>query len=162
MKYQIKYYYRTGDSFGSEDREEILELEFNDIKIAEANLDRINEHYKQYEKLNSYSNRRDKSEQELLEQNQNKDWFVKEMKLVAYKEGADKNEYHAIDENQKKRAIKEGYLTRYIIDSSNAQNCIILYTDEGKPYQIWAPWCGYFETLYSVEIVAKPMKKYEF
>jgi len=36
---------------------------------------------------------------------------------------------------------------------SESENCIILYTDDGKPWQFWAPWCGYFETLNYAEIV---------
>lgn len=37
----------------------------------------------------------------------------------------------------------------------NPEFRIILYTDEGKPVQIKAPWCGYFETLNFAEIVMK-------
>ncbi len=140
--FKIKYYYRTGNSFGSHDEEGLVELDFNDIKVAEANLDRINEHYKQYQELNSYNG-----------------WFVKKEKLAAYKENPDK--YSVIDESMKERFLKEGYLLKNVIDNYEAENCIILYTDEGKPFRFSADWCGYFESLQSVEIIIKS-KKYEY
>jgi hypothetical protein len=31
--------------------------------------------------------------------------------------------------------------------------CLILKTDEGRPLQISAPWCGYFESLFNAKIV---------
>ena len=33
------------------------------------------------------------------------------------------------------------------------EKCIKLYTDDNKPFQFWAPWCGHFETLNFAEIV---------
>ena len=36
---------------------------------------------------------------------------------------------------------------------SESENCIILYSDDGKPWQFWAPWCGYFESLNYAEII---------
>ena len=51
--YKIKYSYRTGDSFGSEDREEILEYEWEDIELAKEALKRIEEHYRWYESVSS-------------------------------------------------------------------------------------------------------------
>lgn len=32
-------------------------------------------------------------------------------------------------------------------------NRIFLYTDDGKQFQMWCPWCGHFEKLNYVEIV---------
>jgi hypothetical protein len=46
--YKIKYYYETGDSFSIEDREDVLEFEWNDLKTAEECLRRIREHYEWY------------------------------------------------------------------------------------------------------------------
>lgn len=154
--FRIKYNYTTGNSFGSEEREDYLELEFNDTKVAEANLDRINEHWEQYKDLDSYSN---KNREEILESNKNKDWFVKQEKLAAYKD--DIKKYQVIDEKDRERYIKAGYNLTYIIDYTIAQNTIILYTDDGKPFQFWPSWCGYFERLNSIEIVTK-YKKYEY
>ena len=41
MKYQIKLSYTTGNSFGSEEREELLEYVWENIEIARENLKRI-------------------------------------------------------------------------------------------------------------------------
>lgn len=48
MKYKIMISFQTGDSFNSEDREELLELEWNDLSIAKQNLQRIKEHYEYF------------------------------------------------------------------------------------------------------------------
>lgn len=50
-KYYIEIYYETGDSFGSQDEIQNLEIEWNDIKIAKENLRRIKEHYEWYLRL---------------------------------------------------------------------------------------------------------------
>ena len=53
--YKIKYSYRTGDSFHTEDREEILEeFEWKDMEIAKEALKRIEEHYRWYASLEHY------------------------------------------------------------------------------------------------------------
>ena len=44
MKYKIKIYYSTGNSFGTYNTETYLELTFKDLEIAKANLIRIKEH----------------------------------------------------------------------------------------------------------------------
>ena len=49
MKYKIKYYYRTGDSFHTEDSEELLEYEWEDLEVAKECLKRIKEHYTWYQ-----------------------------------------------------------------------------------------------------------------
>lgn len=55
MMYKIKYSYRTGDSFHTEDREEILEeFEWKDMEIAKEALKRIEEHYRWYASLEHY------------------------------------------------------------------------------------------------------------
>lgn len=40
------------------------------------------------------------------------------------------------------------------------ENCIILYTDDGAPFQMWCPWCGYFEHLNYVTIESKSLTYY--
>jgi hypothetical protein len=154
--FRIKYNYTTGNSFGSEEREDYLELEFNDVKVAEANLDRINEHWEQYKDLDRYSH---KNREEILENNKDKDWFVKQEKLAAYKD--DIKKYQVIHEKDRERYIKAGYNLTYVIDYDFTQNTIILYTDDGKPFQFWPSWCGYFERLNSIEIITN-YKKYEY
>jgi len=154
MSYQIKYNYDTGDSFSqSLDNEGILELEWKDFEVAKANLVRIKEHYEQYRDLNSHFTKF--NPQEILLQNFEKDWFVHKPRLVAYKE--DITNYNAVDEKDIKRFEEAGYKTAHIIDTTDATNQIILYTDKNKPWQLWAPWCGYFETLNWVEIISKDL-----
>lgn len=111
MKYQIKYNYNTGDTFHTEEGvEDLLEMNWDDLEVAKANLERIKEHYEQYKRGTIYSNKRNK---DVYGENRQKDWFVASYPLY----------------------------------------CINLYTDDGKPWQIYAPWCGYFESLNYVEIV---------
>lgn len=150
-KYQIKYYYTTGDSYNTYDTEDTLELEYNNIDIAKANLIRIKEHYEQYKDLDRWS---DKTEEEVFNYNKYKDWFVNKPLLIAYEKDKEPH-YWAIDENQKERCLREGYETKYKINRDVAKHQLILYTDDNKPYQLYAPWCGYFEILNSAEIIHK-------
>ncbi len=61
--YKIKYYYHTGDSFTSEDKENVLEFEWKNLDIVKECLKRIKEHYKWYEnKEKSYHLKEDKIE----------------------------------------------------------------------------------------------------
>jgi hypothetical protein len=46
--YRIRYSYETGDSFGSESRDDILEFEWRDYSVAKDALKRIEEHYEWY------------------------------------------------------------------------------------------------------------------
>ena len=50
--YQIKYYYKTGSSFHTEDREDILEYEWEYLEVAKEALKRIKDHYAWYEGVN--------------------------------------------------------------------------------------------------------------
>jgi hypothetical protein len=143
-KYKIKIDYLTGNSFGSEDASDIIELDWDNLEIAKENLQYINEHYKQYEECNSYSFRKSKSKDEIYESNKDKDWFVGEIK---YRTIADKccisNEYY---ENNKE-------LCEPFYDDFYAENCIKLKADNGNFMQMSCFWCGYFETLHSAEII---------
>jgi len=113
--YRIKYYYRTGSSFGSEDREELLEFEWTDLKTCKDALQRIKEHYKWYKSVSSSYSFSPKT----IERPQ---WHIDEL-------------------------VDNG------LHESTIQNMIVFKSDKGKLFQFWAPWCGYFETLYSAEIV---------
>lgn len=110
MGYQIEAYYKTGDSFHSENTTTVLELVNENLEVAKANLKRIAEHYKMYEQFNSYRRENNKTRKDY----KHFDWFVDE-DMFDYK--------------------------------------IILKTDTGNNLQIWCPWCGYFETLYSIKLV---------
>lgn len=43
MKYKIKYFYKTGNSFHTEDKEDVLEFDWENIELAKEALKRINE-----------------------------------------------------------------------------------------------------------------------
>lgn len=158
FKYQIKYNYITGNSFETSTEEDILELEFNDLEVAEANLKRIEEHYRQYKQL---ENCRGKDPYQILELNKDKDWFVNEPR---YYISRDNITNIIISESEVQKCKDLGYEIKITPDLNLAQNTIILYTDDNKPYQFWCPWCGYFETLYSAEIISKQpnFRKIEF
>ncbi len=83
MPYKIKISYATGDSNGSEDTFDHLELAWEDLEVAKANLKRIQEHYKcyrLYEYYNSYRKSYLESEEiNLFESRKEKDWFAKEL-----------------------------------------------------------------------------------
>jgi hypothetical protein len=109
--YQIKYSYTTGDSFSSEDREDILEYGWNNIEKAQDALLRIKEHYKWYES----------------------------------------KEYPRLN-----KAMKPPKWWKVKFEVSDlAHHLINLKLDNGKEVQFPCPWCGYFESLHSVEIILK-------
>ena len=151
MKYRIKYNYDTGDSFSqSLDNSDLLEMVWEDLEVAKKNLQRIKDHYSQYKKLNSRSFREGK--EEILEANKDKDWFVRKDRIFVFEK--DTPSYcWSVDKKDVKKCKEKDLGIRYGFDESDAENCIILYSDAGKPWQLWAPWCGYFETLNYAEIV---------
>ena len=142
MKYKIKIYYSTGNSFGSEDVEEYIDLEWEDLNVAKENLQRIKEHYSQYEAINSYFDRR--TSEEIYNENMDKNWFVYKPKLFSLIHD------RVVDENQKEKLGDGNW--KYVPDNDSAQYCIKLKTDGGIDYQMTAFWCGYFEQLYSAKI----------
>jgi len=52
MEHKIKYFYRTGDSFTTVEREELLEFSWTDLTVAKEALKRIKEHYEWYKSIN--------------------------------------------------------------------------------------------------------------
>lgn len=138
--YKIKYLYRTGDSFGSEDLEEYLDLTWENLDVAKKNLKAIKEHHTLYELVNNQYNRDKEWEAKVIkfwEDCQHKDWYVAPP-----------------DPRPVKKLINE-----YVYETTY---CLKLQADNGKFMQIHAPWCGYFETLYGAEIVEEsPDMKFE-
>lgn len=117
MSYQIKFNYNTGNSFNQEyGLEDVLELEWEDINNAKANLIRIKEHYQFNRDLNSYNNKSKNNREKFIEEISKKDWYTK-----------DRGDF----------------------------NCLILYTDSGKPFKFWPTWMGYFQSLNYAEIISK-------
>lgn len=58
MKHKIKVWYKTGNSFGSENAEDFLEMEWENIDVAKANLKRIKEHYICYKVDEDYNGKK--------------------------------------------------------------------------------------------------------
>lgn len=122
MNYKILYNYDTGDSVNQfPDRSGYVEIQWSNLEIAKENLKRIREHYNQYIELNNIWTK--KTDDEILNENQKNDWFVKLVK-------------------------KNNTIDRYI-----AEHSLILYGDDNTPFQFFAPWCGHFERLNYIEII---------
>jgi hypothetical protein len=72
--YKIKIGYQTGNSFGRESTESILEIDMMNLEVAKQNLKRIQEHYKMYLELHAFSMRRRK-DSEIFDEYKTHDWF---------------------------------------------------------------------------------------
>lgn len=126
MAYKIKIFYSTGNSFGSEDVTDELELTWENLDVAKANIKRIQEHYICYnvdsssggKKSHEYNNL-SPEHKHMYDMREHQDWY--------YKGDRSYDNYHY---------------------------SIILKADNGNDYQISTFWVGYFETLYEVEIIA--------
>ena len=162
MNYQIKYKYRTGNSLGSHPETDILELEFKNYDVAKANLIRIKEHYDFVTSFAAYHSYYKAKEINPIDNNKDKDWLVKTNKYFAVLPDKDVNRHgHCIDKEEFDKWINKGYDIVTVIDEEIAKDSIILYTDDGKPWQFSCPWVGYFESLSSIEIII-PENKFEF
>ena len=144
-KYKIKINYRTGNSFGSHNESDILEIDWDSFDVAKENLKAIKDHYtKVYKEIaSSYSDRKDN--QEICKKYENEWWFVKSLKPYSISQD------NAISEDQKIR-FKDDWEDRY--DTDMASECIKLKTDDGNVMQMSCFWCGYFETLLGAKIEA--------
>ena len=52
------------------------------------------------------------------------------------------------EDSEKVAKTKDWYIKKY------ATSCLKLQADNGNFFQFYAPWCGYFESLNEIEIVA--------
>ena len=125
MKFQIKAWYTTGDSFGTRNDYEILDYEWNNEEIACENARAIIEHYEAYAFENGKWTAKSKKD---IGDYTKKWWYVKPY--------GSENGYPEIEPSMNLK-LNDGTLTLY--------RC---------------PWCGYFESLTSVEVVIKEMKYY--
>lgn len=141
--YSIKISYATGNSFGSSDEVDFLELTWKNLDIAKENLRAIKEHYDMYQLVDGYSTARSNRRQN-IENNKDKEWFVNKPKLFCTSQN------RAIDENQKDKFPNDW---EYRIDDHYAVYCLKLKADNGNLMQISAFWCGYFESLHEAEII---------
>ena len=144
MKYEIKIKYSTGNSFGSKDTSDVLELSWDNFDIAKENLKAIKNHYKNvYQQIeNSYGSQKDN--QEICKKYENEWWFVKTTKPYSISNDC------AVDEKYNKENQND---VEYRFDTYLASNCIKLKADNGKLMQMSCFWCGYFERLQGAEII---------
>jgi hypothetical protein len=118
MAYRIKIWYSTSDSFNTEDASDLLEMKWNNIDVAKANLKSIKDHYicylvdKKPEGKKSGLFKSLSPEQKLMyDMKAQQPWYS----ILSYD-----NCYH---------------------------HTLILKTDDGKDWQISPFWIGYFEDL---------------
>lgn len=142
MAYKIKISYSTGNSFGSEDTYDYIELTWKNLGVAKENLLRIKEHYELYSGVEDY--RTNKSKHKLLMESMDKPWFVYEPKLFCISTN------NAVDEKFRSR-FEESNL-EYRPEEYAACYNLKLVADNGNEMRMRAFWCGYFEHLSEAEI----------
>lgn len=150
QKFKIKYGYQTGNAFGSESLEDELEMDWSNLDVVKANLKRIEEHCQQYKDLSGYGYVR--SNLETLNQNKEKDWFVKKEKFAFFNQ-KNINNYEVLEKKRYEDLKEKGENVGIILSQEDAQYNLILKTDNGNDWQFMAPWCGYFERLEWAEVV---------
>lgn len=138
MKYKIKIYYTTGDSYNSYERENVLELSWENLDIAKENLLAIKEHYDGAMGYPRYTFEQWES------LNKDKFWFVSVPKLYSISKN------RAISEKQKETFAGD---FEYRNDECMAKSCIKFKTDDGRLMQIGCFWIGCFESINKAEIV---------
>jgi hypothetical protein len=74
--YRILIRYQTGDSFHTEDREEYVDMEWEDISVAAENLTRIQQHYEMYKEHKRHWS--PSVLKEMKKEYGDKDWFIYE------------------------------------------------------------------------------------
>lgn len=140
--YRIKISYSTGNSLGSEDTWDYLELTWKNLDIAKENLQRIKEHYTLYEGVDGY--RTNKPKHTLIKECVDKPWFVNEPKLFCISTN------NAIDEKYKAKVGADNW--EYRPEEYAACYNLKLKADNGNEMRMRAFWCGYFEQLHEAEI----------
>lgn len=78
MTYLIEYDYQTGNSFGSYQRTDVLELDWEDKAVAMANLIRIKEHWEYFQAIDKGWGYDIKKALEAKEKFKDRDWLVVE------------------------------------------------------------------------------------
>jgi len=146
MKHKIKIWYTTGDSFGSHHRDEILEMEWDNLDVAKANLKRIKEHYICY-----------KVDLDVAKANLKR---IKEH-YICYKVDNDfygKKGYYYKSLSPEDKLIYDTKKTRDWYSTpenwDNYHYSICLKADNGNDWIISPFWVGYFESLNSAQIIS--------
>jgi len=123
--YTIKVNYRTGSSFSTEECEDTIGLCWNNVELARKALLALKEHYELYSDLDRYGHNQ-KTDQDIYNIVKTKYWYKK----------ADKTN------NKWYTPVRDWY------------NYCAVEMDDGSFRRIPTNmWCGYFETLYTAELV---------
>lgn len=82
IKFKIKIWYSTGDSFNTEDTTGILEMSWENFEVAKANLKRIKEHYicykvdtEYYGKKSAFFNQLSPEDKLMYDTRKQQDWY---------------------------------------------------------------------------------------
>lgn len=149
--WEILINYDSGNSLESEHGlEESVTPEWNSEKSALENLDRIEEHYKFYKKLNDYyRSYRNlfKDRFELFRESSQKDWAIIENKIWS------KSRDQVVDKGYQQKNPDDCEVIPFVLESA-----LKLYDDGGSPITQSAFWCGYFEKLNWAEVRPKGNK----
>lgn len=114
MAFTIQIHYQTGNSFGSHNEQDNIELSWENLAIAKANLTRIKEHYLYYQaKHNYYARWKPELDKSIINTASTKPWYCKEY----------------------------------------GDHGLMLQLDDGSEHMVCAFWCGYFEKLFTAEVV---------
>lgn len=149
--WEIIINYDSGNSLESEHGlEESVTPEWNSEKSALENLDRIEEHYKFYKKLNDYYRSHKnllKDRFELFREASQKDWAIIENKIWSTSRD------QVVDKRYQQKNSGDCEVIPFVLESA-----LKLYDDNGSPITQSAFWCGYFEKLNWAEVRPKGNK----
>lgn len=151
--YNIKITYESGSSLGPyEISEDFISCDFSNLDIVQKNIQKIKEHHELYENINSYITKINKTNDEILLENCNKEWFNKKMKPWCKQND---NTLFIINEDNveecKKKYGEDSVI--YIPDQYSALHQIWLKNDNNIDFIQSAFWHGYFEKLISIECI---------
>ena len=124
MKYVIRVEYQTGDSFGSEDTEAVLDYDWHDKEVVRRNLQRIKSQYDFYQK---YAREYHGHFEAMKRDFGHEPWFVDITNDTRY---------------ARNMGLKEFCAT----------HSVMLVKDDGTQFQHSCEWEGYFEYLYGASI----------
>ncbi len=146
FKYKIRVDYRASDSDKAWDETDYIPLEWNDLSVAKANLQRIKQHREMCYKL---ENRHWTTPNTLIslkkffDEYSKNDWFVSKLKPFSI---------------SKDSVVSDVYVKNYpedcdqIYDSFEAEYKLYLYTDDGERIEVRNFWEGNMESLKCLEI----------
>lgn len=152
--YKIEITYITGNSFGSHETKDVLDLEWENLEIAKENLKAIKEHWTFYNKIeNSYSDQLEN--QKIYTEIYNKYWWFagrRDRWFVQFNEGDSKLDWLIVHKDKKNLKKFENNKSELRWDDLSHHR-MKLKADNGNLMQQHNFWCGYFESLIGAKII---------